>query len=164
MDNSSCQCCDLDDVRRGKVWHQVHDPQRRFTKVVSNLGRDCREWPVEATNAEILTLVEKHGRLDAVVIFTDGPVKRGAKSGWAYSARVEGVVVAEDSDTIAQTTSSICMEVRVITKALEWLRDKGHAHAIFVTDSMSILDLVRQGLHYAEWLPIIQASELVSIT
>ena len=35
---------------------------------------------------------------------------------------------------------------------------------IFVKDSMSTLDLVRQGLHYADWLPIIQASELVSIT
>ena len=158
------QCCDVDAVRRGKVWRQVHDPQRRFTKVVSNLGRDCREWPVGATNAEILTLVEEHGRPDAVVIFTDGSVKRGVRSGWAYSARVEGVVVAEDSGAFAQTTSSMCMEVRAITEALEWLRDNGQAHAVFVTDSMSTLDLVRQGLHYADWLPIIQASELASIT
>ena len=41
-----------------------------------------------AANVEILTLVEEHGRPDAVVIFTDGSVKRGMKSGRAYSARV----------------------------------------------------------------------------
>ena len=86
------QCCDVDAVRRGKVWRQVHDPQRRFTKVESSLGRDCREWPVGATNAEILTLFEEHGRSDAVVIFTDGSVKKGVGSGRAYSASVEGVV------------------------------------------------------------------------
>ena len=51
------------------------------------------------------------------------------KSGWAYSTRVESVVVAEDSGALAQTTSRICMEVRAITEALEWLRDNGHAHA-----------------------------------
>ena len=77
---------------------------------------------------------------------------------------MNGVVVAEGSGTFAQTTSSMCMEVRDITDELEWLRDNGHAHAIFVTDSMSTLNLVRQGLHYADWLRMIQATELVSIT
>ena len=63
------------------------------------------------TDAEILTLVEEHGRPDAVKIFTDGSVKRGVKSGWACSARVEGVVVAEDSDAFAHTTSSMRMRL-----------------------------------------------------
>ena len=72
--------------------------------------------------------------------------------------------MAEDSDAFAQTTSSMCMEMRAITEALEWLRDSGHAHVIFVTDSMSTLDLVRQGMHYADWKPLITASQLESIT
>ena len=156
--NTISQCCDVDAIRRGKVWFQVHDPQGRYTKVVSTLGRECREWPTGATNAEILTLVEEHSRPGVVVVFTDGSVLRGVKSGWGFSARVDGVIVAEDSGAFAQTTSSMCMEVRAITEALEWLRDSGHAHVIFVTDSMSTLDLVRQGMHYADWKPLITAS------
>ena len=142
----------------------MHDPQKRFTKVVSTLGRDCREWPEGATNAEIVTLVEEHSRPGVVVIFTDGSVKREVKSGWAYSARVDGRIVAEDSGAFTRTTSSMCMEVRAITEALQWLCDNGHAHSIFVTDSMSTLELVRQGMYYADWKPIIQESQLDSIT
>ena len=53
----------------------MHDPQRKFTKVVvSMLGRQCREWPTGATNVEILTLVEEHSRPGVVVVFTDGSV------------------------------------------------------------------------------------------
>jgi len=44
------------------------------------------------------------------------------------------------------------------------VRDSGHAHAIFVTHSMSTLDLVRQGMHYADWKPLITASQFESIT
>ena len=76
----------------------MHDPQKRFTTVVSTLGRDCREWPAGATNAEILTLVEEYSEPGTVVVFTDGSVRRGVKSGWAYSA---SVVVAEDSGAFA---------------------------------------------------------------
>ena len=61
-----------------------------------------------------------------MVIFTDGSVKRGIKSGWAYSARVNGVVVAEASGAFVQTTSSMCMEVRAISEAVQWLRDERH--------------------------------------
>ena len=57
--------------------------------MVSTLSRDCREWPVGATNAE----------------------GRKVKSGRAYSARIDGVVVAEDNN--------MCMKVRAITGALQ---------------------------------------------
>ena len=46
-----------------------------------------------------------------MVVFTGGSVRRGVKSGWAYSARQNGVVVTEGSGAFAQTTSSMCMEV-----------------------------------------------------
>ena len=151
--NTISQCCDVDAIRRGKDWFEVHDPQKRFTTVVSTLGRDCREWPAGATNAEILTLVEEYSKPGTVVVFTDGSVRRGVKSGWAYSARQNGVVVAEGSGAFAQTTSSMCMEVRAISEAITWLRDERHVHAIFVTDSLSTLEKVRLGMHYADWKP-----------
>jgi len=44
------------------------------------------------------------------------------------------------------------------------VRDSGHAHEIFVKHSMRTLDLVRQGMHYADWKPLITASQLESIT
>ena len=45
-------------------------------------------------------------------------MKRGVESGWAYSARQNGVVVAEGSDSFVQTTSSMCIESRVISEAI----------------------------------------------
>ena len=74
-----------------------------------------------------------------VVVFTDGSGLRGVKSGWGFSAIVDGVIVAEDSGAFAQTTSSMCMEVGAITEALGWLRDSGHAHVILATASRSTM-------------------------
>ena len=125
MDDPGCytisKCCDVDAIRRGKLWFQVHDFHGRFTKVVSTLCRECREWPTEITKGKILTPVEEHSRPGVVVVFTDGSVLRGVKSGWGFIERVGRVVVAEDSGAFAQTTSSMCMEVRALTEALEWL-------------------------------------------
>ena len=73
-------------------------------------------------------------------------------------------MVAVDSGTFTQTTSSMCTEVRTITEALQLLSFRGNVHAIFVTDSMSTLELVRRDMHYADWKPFIQASQLDSIT
>ena len=57
-----------------------------------------------------------------VVVLSDGSVRRGCKSGYAYSARQNGVVVAEGSGVFAQTTPSICMEVitTCISEAIAW--------------------------------------------
>ena len=53
--NTISQCCDVDAIRRGKDWFDVHDPHTRFTTVVSEIA-----WiAIGATNAEILTIVEK---------------------------------------------------------------------------------------------------------
>ena len=43
----------------------MHYPLERFTTA---LGRDCREWPEGATNAEILTLAEEYSRPGTVVV------------------------------------------------------------------------------------------------
>ena len=60
------------------------------------------------------------------------------------------MVLAEGSGAFAQTTSSMCMEVRAISEAIMWLGDERHVHAIFVTDSLSTLEKVRLGRHYAD--------------
>ena len=47
-----------------------------------------------------------------IVVFTDGSVRRGQKSGWAFSARVDGRITEEQSGAYKCTTSSMAMEVK----------------------------------------------------
>ena len=95
MDDSGCCCyylsllyCSVDDVKKGREWVTVDDPQHRFTKVIAELGRKCSEWPEGATNYAIESLIEECRRPGDVVLFTDDSVVRGIKSGWSFSAMV----------------------------------------------------------------------------
>ena len=38
----------------------------------------------------------------------------------------------------------MCMEIKAITEALEWLKNTNYTSAIFVTDSMSSLEEVKK--------------------
>ena len=58
------------------------------------------------------------------MVFTDGSVNGGVKSGWAYTVRVSGEAVAEGFGAVEITTSSMLMEVKVITEALRYLQAK----------------------------------------
>ena len=156
--------CQVEDVRRGEAWSSVEDPTGSFTNVVATLGRECREWPEGAANAEIETLIEERCGPGDVVIFTDGSVQRGTKSGWAYSARIDDEQVHEDAGAFQLTTSSMDMEVKAITEALGWLKTGAYKRVIFVTDSMSTLSKVEKGSLYSDWIAAIKDSQLERIT
>ena len=68
-----------------------------FVQVVATLGRECREWTKEAVNLEIDSLIEENGLSDHLIVYTDGSVQRGVKSGWGYTASLRDKVVKEDS-------------------------------------------------------------------
>ena len=70
-------------------------------------------------------------------MFTDGSVKRGEKSGWAFTARVNGSTTGEGSGAVDMTASSMAMEVKAATEALRFLSETPHRKAVIVTDSMS---------------------------
>ena len=53
------QCCSAEDVKKGREWVMVDDPQQRFTTVIAELGRECREWPEGATNNAVESLIEE---------------------------------------------------------------------------------------------------------
>ena len=89
------------------------------------------------------------------MVFTDGSVKRGVKSGWAYTVRVSGEAIAEGSGAVEMTTSSMLMEIKAITEALRYLQSKLYRRAIIVTDSMSTLQKINKESLYADWGPII---------
>ncbi len=61
-------------------------------------------------------------------LFTDASVVRGTKSGWAFSARVDSVIVAEDSDATVSTLFS--MQIKIITQS-SW-----HYHRPIINPSL----------------------------
>ena len=69
----------------------VDDYQENFTHVVASLGREFREWASGETDKAVEDLIQQNSSEDdAVVLTDDGSVKRGEKSGWAFSVRVNG--------------------------------------------------------------------------
>ena len=80
------------------------------------MGRECREWTEEAVNLEIDSLIEENNLTDHLIVYTDGSVKRGVRSGWGYTATLLGELVKEDSGFVQLTTSSMCMEIKAITE------------------------------------------------
>ena len=158
------QCLAIDNVRRGEAWLEIPDDAEQFTGVIANLGRECREWAPGAANAEIeATICEVSGPED-MIVFTDGSVKRGEKSGWAFTARVNGSTVSEGSGAVEMTASSMAMEVKAITEALQFLVTTTVKKAVIATDSMSTLQKIQTGMLYRDWINLIKRSELQTIT
>ena len=83
-----------------------------------------------------------NSRVDDAIVFTDGSVKRGVRSGWGFTIRIEGQTVHEASGAINLTTSSMIMEIKAITEALIYLQRHQKKRAVIVTDSMSTLQKV----------------------
>ena len=65
------------------------------------------------------------------VVYTNGSVKRGVKSGWTYyTARVSGEPIDESSGDVEITTSSMLMKVKAITEPLRYLQVTQYKRAI----------------------------------
>ena len=163
-ENTLSKCCNIEDIRRGREWIPVDDDLRPYSKVIANLGRQCREWPEHATELEIQSTIDENSRPGDVVIYTDGSVVRGRKSGWGFFAQANNEVANHDSGAFECTTSSMCMEVHAISEALKWLEKCRYTHAVFITDSMSTLEKIKRGSMYVDWARSIQKSKLKKIT
>ena len=118
------------------------DYQERFTTVITTLGRECRDWADGETDRAVEAIIAEHSSDGDAVVFTDGSVQRGVKSGWAFTIRINGETVAEGSGAVDLTTSSMLMEVKAITEALRYLQLHQHKRALIITDSMSTLQKV----------------------
>ena len=110
-------------IRKGAMWKEIPDEADQYTHVIATLGRECREWAPGAANAEVESIISEVSGMDDAVCFTDGSVKRGEQSGWAYSVRVGGVMVAEKSGAVELITSSMSMEIKAITEILAYLEE-----------------------------------------
>ena len=146
------------------MWKEIPDEADQYTHVIATLGRECREWAPGAANAEVESIISEVSGNDDAVCFTDGSVKRGEQSGWAYSVRVGGETVAEKSGAVELTTSSMSMEIKAITEVLAFLEESAFRRAVIVTDSMSTLQKIRKKLLYSDWVSHINASNLQALT
>ena len=135
-------CVSVESIRRGASWQFIDDLEEKYTHVVANLGRECRDWEPGETDIAVEQLIRENSTESDSVVFTDGSVKRGEKSGWAYTVRVQGETVAEGSGAVEITTSSMLMEIKAISEALKCLQQRQCKRAIIVTDSMSTLQKV----------------------
>ena len=154
------EVCRLEQVRLGPEWVSYPERMDQFTRVVITLGRECREQDPAVAYAEIRALIEENSRPGDVVIYTDGSVQRGTKSGWGYSARSNGSIIQEDSCSYPVTTSSMRMEVDAATAALKWVSTTGFRCALILTDSQSMLKKIEAGSFRPEWIDLIKASQL----
>ena len=153
----------VESIRRGTPWVYMNDYSEQFTKVVATLGRECREWPAGTTDEAVEALITENSRIDDAIVFTDGSVKRGVRSGWGYTIRVEGQTVHEASGAIQLTTSSMIMEIKAITEALRYLHSNQHKRAVIVTDSMCTLKKIMNCFMYADWMTTISEGTLERI-
>ena len=96
---------------KGREQVRVDHLQGSFRTVVAGLGCECCEWPEGATG-EVIESITEDSKGD-VVVFTDGLVKCGSKSGWAFTA-MDGVTlvrVMEKSGATEVTMPSMYLKL-----------------------------------------------------
>ena len=90
-------------------------------------------------------------------------MKSEEKSESAFRARVNGITVSEDSGAVELTASSMAMEVKAVTEALQFLATSAYKKAVIATDFMSTLQKIQKGMLYSDWIDLIKRSELQTI-
>ena len=154
----------VNSIRRGRSWHFIDDYQEHYSRVIATLGRECREWAHGETDKAVEELISDNSQVGDAIVFTNGSVKRGEKSGWAFTVRCRGETVGEGSGAVEVTTSSMVMEMKDVTEALKHLQQQQYTRAVIITDSMSTLQKVEKECMYADWLEPLRNSALERIT
>ena len=71
----------VESIRRGTPWRYFQDYKEKYTTVTATLGRECRDWAEGETDRAVEAIIAEQSREGDAVIFTDGSVQRGIKSG-----------------------------------------------------------------------------------
>ena len=98
-------------------------------------------------------LIDVNTKPHDTVIYTDGLVTRD-RSGWWITVKQGGRTVHGDNGAHRVTSYSLTMEVEAVTHAIQWLTSQSDAHityAIILTDSMSLLQMVKSGMGCPYW-------------
>ena len=158
--------CAIEDIILGKEWKDVGQDRRDLTKVMITMGRERREHAACTTEAMIRELVDASAEENDPVIYTDGSVVRGVRSGWGFVVYIGNREVHTKAGASGMTTSSMRMEVEAITRALRWVSwtRPETMHVVILTDSQSVLTKVDTAQLRAEWLAAIEGTGLTKIT
>ena len=158
--------CAIDDIILGKEWKEVGQERGDLTKVMITMGRERRECAACTTEAMIRELVDASVEENDPVIYTDGSVQRGVRSGWGFVVYIGNREVHTEAGASGMTTSSMRMEVEAITRALQWIcRTRPEImRVVILTDSQSVLTKIDTGLLRTEWLTAIEGTNLSKIT
>ena len=108
-------------------------------------------------------LISDNNHEGDAIVFTDVSVRRGERSGWAFTVRCRGETVGEGFGAVEVTTSSMVMEIKAVTEALKHLQQQQYTRAVIITDSMSTLQKVEKECMYADWLEPLRNSALKKI-
>ena len=129
------------------------------------MGREQREVAETVTEQEILSLVAENSKPEDPVIYTDGSVRRGVKSGWGFVVQQRNKIIHRASGATAATMSSMKMEVVAITRALQWVSSMlpTSTHLVVLTDSQSTLRRIEKNMLGSEWVEAINMTRLRSI-
>ena len=76
------------------------------------------------------------------------------QSGWGFTLKKGATTIHEDSEAYEVLTSSLTMKMEADTHALCWIASRGNnqtTHAIIITDSMSLLQKVKNGMGSPGW-------------
>ena len=160
------QVCDIDEIYVGKEWVELSHKDTSLTKVLITMGRERRECATSINDMDIRQLIEENSDPSDPIIYTDGSVKRGEKSGWGFVAYLNNSRVHGDSGAIDRTTSSMRMEIEAISRALQWLKAAMPRikHVVVVTDSQSTLKRVGKRFVRREWIDAVNGTEIRAIT
>ena len=140
--------CKLEEVNNGEEWQLLDKERLELTKVVRTMGRERREFAPSVNDAEIRQIIQENASPADPVIYTDGSVKAGSKSGWSFVVYNDDKIAHADSGATTRTTSSMRMEIEAITRAFKWVAGNlSHApHISILTDSGSTLEKINKGL------------------
>jgi len=154
------ETCDPRDTRKDPHWVERPDEMEHFSRAVITLGRECRDQDPALVYAEVASPIYENSRPGDLVVYTDGSVQRGVRSGWGFTARSNGSIVREDCCSYSVTTSSMRMEIgaATATAALNWVQTTGYECALILTDSQSMLGKIEAGYMRPEWTRTIKAS------
>ena len=107
------------------------------------MGKHCREWPAGKTESEVKLLIQENSEPQDLIVYTDGSFTID-QSGWGFTVKQGATTIHEDSAAYTVSTSSLTMEVEVVTQAFLALPQE-------VTDRSHIPSSSQLATYSAKW-------------
>ena len=115
--------------------------------------KNYQEWPAGKTESEIKLLIQKYGKPQDLIAYTDGSVTKD-QSGWCFTVEQGATTIHEYSAAYTVSTSSLTMEAEAATHALRCNGsrvDSRTTHAIILKVKELATKSEKNGMGSPEW-------------